>query len=52
MALVADFSGLDALPPDTLRELYQAAIDEHWDTSTCEASLAQERQDRDELRAA
>ena len=28
--------------PGTLRDLYQAALDEHWDTSTYEQVLAQE----------
>ena len=40
---------LDALPPDQLRALYQAAIDRHWDTSAYDAAVAGEREDRREL---
>jgi hypothetical protein len=40
---------LDALPPDVLRGLFQAAIDELWDTSKYEAVLEQERRDRRRL---
>lgn len=40
---------LDALPPDTLRDLYEAALAEFWDTSTFAAAMAQERRDLIEL---
>ena len=40
---------LDALDPDTLRDLYQHAIDRYWDTSMYEAVLAQEEEDRRRL---
>jgi len=43
---------LDALDPAALRELYQDAIDEYWDTSAYEAVLAQERADTGRLREA
>ena len=43
---------LDALDPDTLRGLYQAAIDEFWDTSVYRSVLDQEREDLRRLRAA
>ena len=33
---------LDALPPDQLRNLYQQAIDEFWDTSTYQDVLDEE----------
>lgn len=36
---------LDALDPATLRGLYQAAVDQHWDTSAYDAVLEQERED-------
>jgi hypothetical protein len=40
---------LDALPPDTLRGLFQAAIDRYWDMSAFETALARERRDRRRL---
>jgi len=43
---------LDALPPETLRGLYQAAIAAYWDTSAYEAQLGVERIDLADLRAA
>ncbi|HJY57773.1 MAG TPA: hypothetical protein VJ418_15455 [Streptosporangiaceae bacterium] len=41
---------LDALDPDTLRSLFQAAIDGYWDTSAFEAVLDREQDDRRRLR--
>ena len=41
---------LDALPPDVLRGLYQAAIDGFWDVSTYMASLDLERKQRAALK--
>ena len=41
---------LDALPPDVLRGLYQAALDELWDTSAYQRVLAQEEHERQTLR--
>jgi hypothetical protein len=41
---------LDALDPDDLRSLFQAAIDGYWDTSAFEAVLARERDDVRRLR--
>jgi hypothetical protein len=43
---------LDALDPETLRGLYQDAIDGYWDTSAYESVLAQERADVGRLREA
>ena len=40
---------LDALPSDTLRDLYQEAIDQYWDASAYEAALAREEEERDIL---
>jgi len=40
---------LDALPPDRLRSLYQGALDELWDISAFESSVAQERNDLEGL---
>jgi hypothetical protein len=40
---------MDALPPETLRNLYQAAIDEYWDVDAYEAVLAVEEQERNSL---
>jgi hypothetical protein len=40
---------LDALPPDQLLALYQAAIDQFFDQSAYERSLRQEAVDRQEL---
>jgi hypothetical protein len=40
---------LDALPPDTLRGLYQAAIDDHWDSGAYREVLAAEADDRRRL---
>ncbi len=37
---------LDALPPDALQSLYQAAIDRYWDGSTFEGVLALEDKER------
>ena len=37
---------LDALPPETLRGLFTEALNEFWDTSAYEASLAAEQTDR------
>ena len=42
---------LDALPPDTLRDLYQDAIDHFWDTSAYVTALQRERREREELAA-
>lgn len=43
---------LDALPPETLRALYQDAIAGYWDTSAYESVLVQEEHDRQRLRDA
>jgi hypothetical protein len=43
---------LDALDPDDLRSLFQAAIDGYWDTSAFEAVMAREDEDMSLLRAA
>jgi len=43
---------LDALDPDDLRALYQAAIDRYWDMSAYERVLADERADLARLRQA
>jgi hypothetical protein len=40
---------LDALPPDTLRELYAGALGEHTDMSAFEAQLRREKRDRKAL---
>lgn len=40
---------LDALDPNTLRDLYQTAIDRYWDPDAYDAALAQEAIDRAEL---
>jgi hypothetical protein len=40
---------VDALPPDELRALYQAAIDRYFDESPCERSINQVKADREEL---
>lgn len=40
---------LDALPPDTLRQLYAAALAEFWDTSAYEAAVERENADLAEL---
>ena len=37
---------LDALPPEVLRALYQAAIDYYWDTSAYRAVMERERDER------
>ena len=37
---------VDALDPADLRQLFQAAIDEYWDTSAYEAVMAEEAQER------
>lgn len=42
---------LDALPPDELRRLYEAAIADYWDTSVYEAVLVRERSEREQLAA-
>lgn len=41
---------LDALSPDVLRGLYAAALDEFWDTSAYQRSVALEQQDQSRLR--
>lgn len=43
---------LDALRPETLRELFSAALDEFWDVSAYARVLARERSDREQLRYA
>ena len=43
---------LDALPPDILRELFQEAIDAHWDTSAFKRALRREKNERATLRGA
>jgi hypothetical protein len=43
---------LDALPPDILRDLYQEAIDRHWDTSEYDRVLRREEKERATLRRA
>lgn len=40
---------LDALPPDTLRQLYQDAIGGYWDPEPWEAAIALEKEERDSL---
>lgn len=40
---------LDALPPDTLRGLYEQALEEFWDASAFEQALEQEEAERAEL---
>jgi hypothetical protein len=40
---------LDALPPDTLRDMYAEAIDNYWDMSTFEGVLRQEKTERAQL---
>jgi hypothetical protein len=40
---------VDALPPDTLRALFQAAIDVEWDSDAYDAVMAEEREDRSRL---
>jgi hypothetical protein len=42
---------LDALPPDTLRDLYRTAIADLWDTSAYQAALDREQRERRELMA-
>ena len=41
---------LDALPPETLRPLFDSAVTQFWDTSACEAALAREEDDVVRLR--
>jgi len=41
---------VEAVHPDTLRGLYQGAVDAVWDTTTYERVLAQEASERDALR--
>jgi hypothetical protein len=41
---------IDALAPETLRELFQDAIDGYWDTDAYQASRTQEAKDRARLR--
>lgn len=48
----AGFIELDALPPDDLRRLFQAVIDEHWDMSRYQQVLERQEADRDRLRQA
>lgn len=40
---------LDALPVETIRELFQDAIDDYWDKPTYEAVLDREAEERDRL---
>lgn len=40
---------LDAIPPDTLRELYQDVIDQYWNPEAHEAVMALEEEERDSL---
>jgi hypothetical protein len=40
---------LDALPPDVLKQLYENAIDEFWDTSTFTEAIRREAQERSNL---
>lgn len=42
---------LDALDPNTLRELFQRAIDDYWDVSAYEESLTLEREERKRMAA-
>ena len=42
---------IDALPPDTLQELYQAGIDEFVNKSTLEDVIALEQTERESLTA-
>jgi len=41
---------LDALPPETLRQLFTDALDQYWDVSAYERVLERERVERAELR--
>jgi hypothetical protein len=41
---------VEAIPPDTLRDLYTDALEEFWDAATFRASLEQEQADRARLR--
>ena len=43
---------VDALPPETLHSLYEAALSKHWDTSTFDQVLTQERIDRAQIQEA
>ncbi len=43
---------LDALPPETLHSLYEAALSKYWDTSTFDQVLDQERIDRAQIQEA
>jgi hypothetical protein len=43
---------LDALPPDVLRDLFQKAVDPHWDTSEHKSVLRREKNERAMLRRA
>lgn len=40
---------LDAIPPDTLRDLYQDVIDQYWSIDAHEAVMALETEERDSL---
>ncbi|MBA2367077.1 MAG: hypothetical protein H0V77_11575 [Actinobacteria bacterium] len=40
---------LDALPPDTLRDLFTTALDAYWDPDAYEVALQREREDFDNL---
>jgi hypothetical protein len=40
---------VDALPPDTLRDMYRSEVDRIWDQAAYEAVVAQEDADRDAL---
>lgn len=41
---------VEAIPPDTLRDLYQDALDRYWDADAFGAILAAEQADRERLR--
>jgi hypothetical protein len=41
---------VEAIPPDTLRDLYSAALEQYWDTDAFEVCLVQEQADRVQLR--
>ena len=40
---------LDALPPDTLRDLYQGALDDFWDEDVYEELIEEEQVEREQL---
>jgi hypothetical protein len=43
---------LDALPPNVLRGLFQDAVDDVWDDAAYQASVAQEKTERDSIKVA